>query len=137
MQLTPHIQRQIEKILRAQSVELAYLFGSSANHTDTPKSDVDIAVLFSDGFSKEERFGRRLALIGALSRFLKQEADVVVLNDLSSLFFRYVIVKEGVLLHQRSEAVRLDFESRTFGLYFDFQPFLIRYNQEYVKRGLQ
>jgi len=133
----PRIQRQLEKIFRAQSIELAYLFGSSAQQADTSRSDRDIAVLLPARLSKEERFERRLGLIGELARVFKRDVDVVVLNDLSSLFFKYVILKEGVLLHQKSEAVRLDFETRTLGLYFDFQPFLTFYSQQYVKRGIQ
>lgn len=114
-------------------VDLAYIFGSVAQHNARPESDVDIAVLLSGALSQEERFELRLKLIGALSRTLKKSVDVVVLNDTASLFFKYVILKEGQLLYQKSEEHRIDFESKLMSLYFDYQPFLEQYQQHYVE----
>lgn len=118
------------------SVDLAYIFGSIAQHTARPESDVDIAVLLSDALSQEERFELRLKLIGAFSHILKKSVDVVILNDTVSLFFKYVIIKEGRLLYQKSEEHRMDFESRLMSLYFDYQPFFEQYQQHYVETHL-
>lgn len=132
-----HIIRALAGIFRKQPVDFAYLFGSLATGNASKQSDIDVAIFTSGDLSKEERFALRLNLIGRLSRAVKRDVDVVVLNDLSSLFFRYVIISEGKLLYQRSEGRRLDFENMTLGLYFDFRPFLDLYNRRYVQRGLQ
>ncbi len=114
-------------------VDFAYLFGSYALRTADPKSDVDIAVFFSRAVSKSERFEYRLKLLGALSRLFKKEVEVAVLNDISSLFFKYAIIKEGIMLYEKSEAARVEFEQRVLSEFFDFQPFLDAYNREYVQ----
>lgn len=115
----------------------AYLFGSYATRTATEKSDVDIAVLFGRPTPKAERFEYRLQLMETLSRLLKKNVEVVVLDDVSSLFFKYAIIKEGILLYEKSEAARIEFEGKVLGEFFDFQPFLDTYNRHYVKTRLQ
>lgn len=127
------IKTLLHPICQEFPVDLAYVFGSVAQENPHRESDVDIAVLLSDALSQEERFELRLKLIGALSRTLKKPVDVVVLNDTASLFFKYVILKEGQLLYQKSEEQRLDFESRLMSLYFDYQPFLEQCQQHYVE----
>ena len=132
-----HIVQILKSALRKEPVEFAYLFGSLATGTATQQSDADIAVFISDTLSKEERFSLRLKLIGAISRILKRRVDVVVLNDLTSLFFKYIIIQEGVMIYEKSGGRRADFENRILSLYFDFRPFLEAYNRRYVQRNVQ
>lgn len=127
------IARAAKTILEEYGVEFAYMFGSAATGNATLKSDIDIAVFMPDTLSKEERFDLRLVLMGHLSRLLKRDVDVVALNDLLSLFFRYVIITEGRAFYEKRESRRMDFEMRTLGSYFDFQPFLEAYNRHYVQ----
>lgn len=127
----------LKKIFAGVPASFAYLFGSYATRTATGKSDVDIAVLFDRPTPKAERFERRLQLMADLSRLLKKNVEVVVLNDVSSLFFKYAIIKEGILLYKKSEAARIEFEDKILGEFFDFQPFLDAYNRHYVKTRLQ
>ena len=75
--------------------------------------------------------------MGAISKIFKKEVDVILLNDIRSLFFKYIIMKEGKIIYQENEASVADFESKTLGMYFDFRPFLENYNKAYVKRSLQ
>lgn len=137
MELDKNITRKLTKVFQKQSVLLAYLFGSSVSGQEVSKSDADVAVFLADGLTKEKRFEIRLKLIGQLSKILKKDVDLVVMNDTASLFFKYIIIKEGKLIYSKSELERIDFESRVMGLYFDFQPFLDIYNQNYVKSGVQ
>lgn len=130
------LAKEIPLLLTDYPVDAAYLFGSQANGYANEKSDVDIAVLVSSGLSKEERFNLRIHLIGLFSKVFHKDADVVVLNDISSLFFQYMILREGQLVYEKSESARLDFSTKTLGRYFDFQPFLDVYNHHYVQRSL-
>lgn len=129
-------KRELSKVLLKFPVVLGYLFGSRSGGRVDKKSDYDIAVLLPDNLSKEKRFAMRLEIIGALSRRLKKNVDLVVLNDLASLFFQYVIIREGMLLCQKSERERIEYENGVLSRYFDFQSFLEQYNRHYVKVNL-
>lgn len=126
----------LKKIFAGSPVDFVYLFGSYATSNATKKSDVDIAIFFDSTVSKTERFERRLELTEAISRLLKKKVEVVGLNDVSSIFLKYVIIKEGFLLYEKSEADRVDFERKLLGEFFDFQPFLDTYRHQYVQTSL-
>ena len=131
------MQKQLNEVFKKMPIEFVYVFGSSLTGHETNQSDVDIAILISKKISsKEKRFALRLNLIGQLSRIFKRDADVVVLNDTHSLFFKYIIIKEGQVLYQKSENQRIDMECNILSLYFDFQPFFDLYNKRYVQRSL-
>ncbi|MBI4994532.1 nucleotidyltransferase domain-containing protein [Candidatus Peregrinibacteria bacterium] len=127
---------QLLKVFRKYAISAAYLFGSAANGNERKDSDIDVAILLPADLSKKMRFEIRLALMHDLARVLDKNVDVVILNDIISLFFKYVIIKEGVLLYEKNESERIDFENRILSSYFDFQPFLNLYNRQYVKNNL-
>jgi len=124
-------------IFEKNKVSFAYLFGSQANGSFGKDSDVDIAVMLPFEMKKEERFDLRLKLMGEISKILKKKVDVAVLNDIRSLYFKYIIIKEGRIIYKKTDLSPADFESKTLGIYFDFRPFLENYNKAYVKRSLQ
>lgn len=130
--ITEHQKKELRKICMREPIVVAYLFGSLAKGQERKGSDADIAVSVSPTLSQERRFALRLALMERASRVLKRAVDVVVLNDIVSPFFKYVIITEGVLLYQKSEVRRIEIESNIYALYFDFQPFLYDYNRHYV-----
>ena len=136
MNITQVQLKKIQALFRKYGVILAYLFGSQARETAGPISDTDIAVLLPKKHSEKRRFEIRLALMRECAKILKSDTDLVVFNDVSSLFFQYAILNEGKLIYQSSEEEALDFESRTLGRYFDFEPFLAAYNKQYVKNNL-
>lgn len=111
-----------------KEVLFCYLFGSFAMENFISKSDVDLAV-FLDEKRCKDFFDKRLELISQLSKILKKEVDVIVLNDTRSPFFKYVILKEGKLIFERDEEKRIDFELETLNQYFDFKPTLEKYYQ--------
>lgn len=129
--------KELEVVFKGNGVIFAYLFGSQVNGGFGKNSDIDIAVMLPSASSKEERFETRLKLMSEISKIFKKDSDVIILNDTRSLFFKYVIMKEGRVIYQESEASEADFESKTLGMYFDFRPFLENYNKTYVKRILQ
>jgi len=65
-------------------IETVYLFGSIVKGKNRRGSDVDIAVLFSEGMPLLERFERKLEIAGELEEMLGTEADVI---DLLPMFF--------------------------------------------------
>lgn len=128
---------KLQKLFRLNKIALAYVFGSQADGTANKDSDFDMAILFNPGLTKMQRFNLRLLLIGKLEKILKTKVDLVVLNDLKSLFFKYVIISEGKLIFKNSEETHLDFECKLMSEYFDFKPFLDLQNRNYVERSLQ
>jgi uncharacterized protein len=51
-------------------IELAYLFGSTAEGKEGPFSDIDIGIYLSAKLTKEERIEKRLELLGEVSTLL-------------------------------------------------------------------
>ncbi|MBI5411637.1 nucleotidyltransferase domain-containing protein [Candidatus Peregrinibacteria bacterium] len=131
------MKSSLSAIFRRSSVLFAYQFGSTVNGHARHDSDVDIAVFLDPKLSPTERFDKRLVLMSDLEGILKKRVDLVVFNDLQSLFFTYVIVSEGCLIYTNREEAHLDFVSRAMGLYFDYQPFMELYNKHYVQKCAQ
>lgn len=129
-------QQNIRAIFRSHpEIKSVYLFGSRATGKAVKNSDYDFAILIDEDLSKGKRFDLRLRLMAEISKALKTDAvDVVILNDLASLFFKYAIIKEGKVVYQKNDMETAEFESRTLGLYFDFQSFLEEYNRSYLNR---
>lgn len=59
-------------------VQLVYLFGSKAEGREKPYSDIDIAVLFSEKLSGQERFDLKLKILSDVSLILKTEVIDIV-----------------------------------------------------------
>lgn len=118
----------LKKILRKEKgILFCYLFGSRAYQGFTPKSDIDIAV-YLDEKKYEDFFEKRLELIFEISKNLKKEADVVILNT-APLILKYMIFNEGKLIFEKEKEKRMNFELKTMREYFDFKPILEKYYQ--------
>lgn len=115
---------------KRKGILFCYVFGSFAYNNFNSKSDVDIAV-YLDKKKKIDFFEKRLELISEISRVLKKEADILILNT-APLFLKYVAIKEGKLIFSKNEEKRIDFELKTTNEYFDFKPVLEMYNQRII-----
>ncbi len=118
-----------------RDILFAYLFGSQVAGKTNFESDVDIAV-YLDEKRVEDLFEKRLFLIGKLEGIFKKQTEVVVLNEIKSIFFKFVIIKEGKIIFEREHSKRVDFELEIMEDYYDYQPFLDDYNKAYLKREL-
>lgn len=128
------IREALQKFFRQQKeVVFCYLFGSHATGHAIAKSDVDVAV-YLDPLQKQDQFEKRLELIAELSKFLKKEVDVIVLNT-APPFLKHVVLKEGVLLFDRDTSSRIDFELKAANEYFDYKPTLELYNQRLLREA--
>jgi predicted nucleotidyltransferase len=116
-------------------VVFAYIFGSIALGVANKESDIDVAV-YLDMNEVEDAFTKRIKLIEKFQTALGGPVDVVILNDLSSLFFKFVIIKEGQVIFERDHGQRVNFELKTMQEYYDFLPFLEAYNKAYIQRTL-
>jgi len=119
-----------------KDILFAYLFGSAATQKGfNLKSDVDLAV-YLDEKRVKDTFEKRLKLMAETERVLRRETEVIVLNDINSIFFKFVIIKEGELIFERDHQKRVEFELKTMRDYFDFKPFIVKYDEAFIKRNL-
>ena len=129
------IKELLKPVFKEYDVKLAYLFGSYARGNQIQESDIDIAVLLDQSIPESRRFDLRLKIGSELSRLLKNDVDLIVLNDTTSVTFQYSIVQEGKLLYQE-KSDQIDFEIESMNSYFDLLPFYDFYNQNYVQANL-
>lgn len=121
-----------ELLAEEAALLLAYLYGSFV--AGRGFNDIDVAVWIDEaGFKDEcELFEYQLALAVRLERELRPfPVDIICLNR-ASLPLRFRVVSEGVLLLCKDEQQRIEFESRTRVLFFDFLPHLEFYYEKLV-----
>jgi uncharacterized protein len=99
MNLEPYLPA-LRDVFVYQGVVLAYLFGSQAEGTARPSSDIDFAVLLPPGTPREQFLDARLSLINAVMDVLHTDkVDLVVLNEATPLLMHQV-VKFGRVLYE-------------------------------------
>lgn len=114
-----------EMLDNQSSVVFAYLFGSRVKGYANEKSDWDIAVYFLE---PTENLGMWPAfeLEAKLSRAIASTVQITMLNSPLLPVFGFKIVSEGILLTDKNEYLRIDFESKVLRCYYDWQYFLKR-----------
>lgn len=106
---------------KQESVLCVYLFGSTATAKENKFSDVDVAVLFDNSLPQEQYTQKSLSIMDELSSILDRNMDVLALNKASS-FLKFQIIKDGLLIYERRDRVKRDFEANAIVEYFDFLP---------------
>lgn len=133
LMLTTYQQQKISAYFKNQKeVVLVYLFGSRAKNQSNEKSDIDIAILFSD--KSKNSFYLLGKYIEELSHLLNTKVDVASLND-SDVFFGYRVISEGKLLFERRPMVRFKLVISLIKRYFDLKPTYEVYNRELTQRA--
>ena len=118
-------RQKTKKYLASQdSIDVAYLFGSQSNEKANLLSDIDIAVLFSDKFSLEERFAKKLKMMGDLGILLKtNDIDIVDLNSADTML-QFSAIKSRDILINKNNLARVIFESTVMTNYQDYRYYL-------------
>ncbi len=105
----------------------AWLFGSRARGQEKAASDVDVGVLFDR--PPGPRLGNEAHLLeGRLEAALGLPVQLVALNAAPPDLVHRVL-RDGVLLLDRSPRDRVRFEVRARNEFFDLQPILARYRE--------
>lgn len=103
-------------------VRLGYLYGSQVRGTAHALSDVDVGFLLDDMDPKAYR-ELWIDLYDAVAQCCPDhDVDLVILN-LAGPLLRNKVIREGRLIFQKHENIRVDFECRTLEAYFDFRYF--------------
>ncbi len=123
----------ITKIAEDKDIVALYAFGSLAESSLKPLSDLDFGILLSDSLDKQERIHKSINLIGILNETLKtDEVDLVILNN-DPLRFTYRILKTGKLIYCRDQNRLVDFIEKTKKLYPDFKPVRDQFNRVFLE----
>ena len=108
------------------SIIAVYLFGSSIKRGIEKASDIDLAVLLDEKAYKADPIGAmfpaNLIAAGIAMQFDK-ETDLTILNS-SSLEVAYEIMVTGKCVFESDPELRLNYEIKIRGMYFDFKPFI-------------
>jgi predicted nucleotidyltransferase len=108
------IERIVELLDRRFGLDTLWLYGSEAQGTAKPDSDVDLAALFRRRTEPLEVFDAR----SDLEEILHREVDLVDLDQTSPILGMQVL-RHGHLLVDRNPGRRHDAFGRILGLYED------------------
>jgi predicted nucleotidyltransferase len=112
-----------------KEIIFAYLHGSFLARTNF--GDVDIAIYLS-GVQEEKFMQYEFKLEQILESAINFPVDIRVLNN-APPSFKYNSIKKGIRLIDKNINTRVDFETHTYKIYFDFLPF----RQRYLKEALE
>jgi len=109
----------LEETLReVPGLAAVYLYGSYGTPSQTPLSDIDIALVFQEG--REPSPQQHLELIGRIIAALHEDdVSVTVLND-APLALRHKVLAEGRRLLLLDEIAHADVLEHTITRYSDF-----------------
>ncbi len=121
-ELVARLRERLPAVLADEPVQLAYLYGSTVTGLATPLSDVDVALVAGQALRPLVRLKLILRLQVALADCCDIPNGDVRLIDEAPLVFRGRVLTDGILVYARDEAFRVEFETTTRMLYFDYLP---------------
>jgi predicted nucleotidyltransferase len=124
------IRHEMMRLIKAHApsslVVAVYVFGSFVRSDFKESSDIDLAFLVDEQGYKKDPFEATAPVhmvAAGTSVALGRETDVLVLNS-ASLEMAYEIITTGFCIFEIDPDVRLEYEIKIKGMYFDFHPFL-------------
>lgn len=124
-------------ILKNYPVLFSYLYGSFAKGDVHPFSDIDIGIYLEENILARKALDIELSLALEFDAILgnKFNVDVRSINDMP-LMVKGIIVTEGILIYSKDDTLRVEFETYVRMAFFDFNPFIKRYQKAYLARIL-
>lgn len=115
----PHLLAGLE-----EQISAVILFGSLATNTETPLSDVDLAILYHKNLSVNELNQLHLQVLGKITDLLQSDdIDVINLNT-APLSMQYGAIKQSKILLLNNREEYIDYWEQTVKYYLDFKPLL-------------
>jgi len=116
-------------------VLFAYLYGSYAAHQTHPFSDLDIAIYIKKSLTTRETMKLEMDLSLEMdNRFPGgPSSDIRTINHMP-LAVAGNVITEGILFYCIDDDARIDFEMIIRRLYFDFLPFIKKYQRMYIEQ---
>jgi len=120
------LRKQIAEIRGETPIVSGYLFGSILKGNAGKTSDIDLAFLLDEKAYKSDAIIAMLPahLIAArVGMEFNRQTDVMILNS-ASLEIAYEVVTTGKCFFELDPDMRMEYELKIKGMYFDFKPFL-------------
>ena len=120
------LRKQIAEMQGETSIVSVYLFGSILKGNAGKASDIDLAFLLDEkAYKSDPIIAMSPAHLIAAQVGLKfdKETDVTILNS-ASLEIAYEVVTTGKCIFEMDPDLRMEYEIKIKGMYFDFRPFL-------------
>lgn len=131
-------QKELNKTFKRNQVVLAYLFGSRARGTAAPRSDIDIAVLFSDKVKQDDYFDKRIELASEIDKALRTyKTEVICLQEAPPLL-KHEAVFRGKAIFVKDRNLQFKVETRIMQEYEDtkyLRTTSYRILEEQIKKG--
>lgn len=108
----------VDRFREESGLAALFLYGSHGTPRQTPRSDVDLAVLFRDDVRPSSR--RRLRLTALGMELLEQDDVSLTFLGRAPLPFQHEVLRTGRPLLVRDEVALADFRERVIRLYCDF-----------------
>src|SRR5213593_3175018 len=117
-------QSHLQTLFQTSAVDAAYLQGTMAGRKIAGTyADLDIALLLLSRVKASEFFEYQVYFVSELSKAFETDGlDVVILNQ-ASLLQRAQVIRSWMLLYQRDERRRMQFETRAVMDYLDFKKY--------------
>ena len=125
-EITNAIQRYIAESQNDGSIVAIYLFGSFLRGETEKSSDIDLAFLLDEKAYKSDpiiAMSPAHLIAARVGMEFNRQTDVMILNS-ASLELAYEVVTTGKCLFELDPDMRMEYELKIKGMYFDFRPFL-------------
>lgn len=136
MKIQKRFEKNLDELLNffryQENIVVTYLFGSLSKGELGPLSDIDFAFFLDMNLKKSERSEKKLLLINEISSIIKTDrVDAVIMND-APLLLNFNIIKNGKILHSKSEKERVIFETSIISRYLDRKY----YDNMHIEHGI-
>lgn len=129
-----YLPELIEFCGRQDDIIALYIFGSRASGTHGPLSDIDIAVLLSQGLEKDFYTKKELDYLGETNEILHTDEVSFVMLNTAPLTIQYGVITDARVLYSKDEEGRLSFEEMVIDRYMDFKFVLDEYDREFLRQ---
>lgn len=119
------IKKSKDILIKYEEIIFAYVFGSHAKGSPRENSDIDIGIYLKTSLGTYEYLNMKREL----SEALKEEVDLVILNDASPLL-KFEIYRNNILLFTRDKTMESKYKVKTLFEYNDMKRYLdLSYNK--------
>jgi predicted nucleotidyltransferase len=127
--LGPLLERLVERLRTEDDVLALFLYGSYGTPTQSPLSDVDLALLFRPSRTPDRE--RELEIRGEILNLLGEEDVSITLLERSDPIFQHEVLRTGRTLFCADQAELADFVEHVLDRHADFVVDHERFLAEY------
>lgn len=112
----------LKNIFRKYPIVNVYIFGSRSTGKITKFSDYDFGAQVETDLSLEDIFKLKINLSTELSKTLKENVDIVIINDKKTpTLLKFNIIKDGQLIYYKSKREKVELEISIMREWRDWQ----------------